>query len=284
MYTLEGEGLSVSILDPQTDLNRCGSRYCVGGYIYQVTDTARGELLTGPQYPDPYPDVFDGQGAPDMFLTPLGAETAFVGGEVGVIGVGRVRRTSPIEPFSVRHNPDVIEFLPWQVESTIQQITMQTEQTFQAWTYRLVRQVTLAGRTLDSHTTIESTGSADLPVRWFAHPFFPLTADRVYCHFSIPVAMPENDGYFLNEAGYVCQKPEHQWERGYYQALDYSKPEGGITITQKHPTLGLVVTNTDFAPDFLPIWSNANTFSFEPYFDTTLGQGENATWRISYEF
>ena len=284
MYTLESVGLSVSILDPATDLDLCGSRYCVGGYIYQVTDSDVGELLTGPQYPDPYPDVFDGQGAPDMFFTPLGAEDAPVGGEVGIIGVGRVRRTSPIEPFYVRHNPEVIEFLPWQVEASNSSITMKTQHLFRDWGYRLTRRVTLDGHTLHSYTEIESTGESVLPIRWFAHPFFPLTQDRVYCHFSMPVSMPENIGYFINQQGYICQKPEHDWHQGFYQALDYHKPGGGITVIQKHPDVDQVITTTDFTPDFLPVWSNANTFSFEPYFDAKLGQGEMAAWRISYEF
>ena len=175
MYTLENEGLSVAILDPIADRERLGSRYCVGGYIYQVTDHEHGELLTGPQYPAPYPDTFDGQGAPDMFFTPLGAEAAAVGSDIGVIGVGLVRRTSPIEPFSVRHNPEVSDFLPWTVEVSTAAITMHTEQHFRDWAYHLTRRVTITGRTLDSVTEIASTGSAVLPVRWFAHPFFPLT-------------------------------------------------------------------------------------------------------------
>ena len=284
MYTLEGGALAVSILDPVADQVRLGSRYCVGGYIYQVTDSAQGVLFTGPQYPKPYPDTFDGQGAPDMFFTPLGAEEAAVGDEVGVIGVGLVKRTSAIEPFSVRHNPEVSEFLSWQVETGSNTITMRTEQRFHSWAYQLTRRVTLEGRTVHSFTEIESTGDTMLPVRWFAHPFFPLTPDRVYCHFSIPVSMPENAGYFINEQGFICQKPAHDWQRGFYQALDYSKPAGGITITQKHPGVGEVITTTDFAPDYLPVWSNANTFSIEPYFDAQLSQGQTAAWRISYTF
>lgn len=284
MYRLENGSLSVSILDPEADQIRLGSRYCIGGYIYQVTDAANEELFTGPQYPDPYPDSFDGQGAPDMFFTPLGAEETPVGGEVGIIGVGRVRRTSPIEPFYVRHNPEVAEFLSWEVDAGSDAITMHTAQTFRSWAYQLTRQVTLEGRTVHSHTAITSSGEAILPVRWFAHPFFPLTPDRVYCRFSMPVSMPENEGYFIDKAGFICQKPAYDWPRGCYQALTYEKPAGGITITQKHPTVGEVNTTTDFAPDFLPVWSNANTFSFEPYFDVKLKQGERAAWRISYTF
>lgn len=96
--------------------------------------------------------------------------------------------------------------------------------------------------------------------------------------------MPENEGYFIDDAGFICQKPDCDWQRGAYQALTYDKPTDGITITQKHPHVGEVITTTDFAPDFLPVWSNANTFSFEPYFDAKLGQGVSAVWRISYQF
>ncbi|MDQ3248796.1 MAG: hypothetical protein M3Q45_06255, partial [Chloroflexota bacterium] len=255
------------------------------GYIYQVTDAAHGELLTGPQYPDPYPDVFDGQGAPDMFFDTLGGATAAVGDEVGVIGVGRVRRTSSKQPFYVRDNPEVIEFLPWQVTRSADSITMQTEQVFADWAYRLIRRVTLRGRTVDSHTEIENLGQAILPVRWFAHPFFPLTPDQVYCRFSTSVSFPESPGYFLNEEGFICQKAEFDWNQtGCYQALDYAKTGDSMMIEQRHPALGGVTTVTDFLPDFLPVWSNSRTFSFEPYLIKQLATGEGAAWRIAYQF
>ncbi len=227
MYTLQNSELAVSVLDPQHDLDRCGSRYCVGGYIYQVSDHKLGNLLSGPQYPKPYPDVFDGQGAPDMFIANFGGDTAAVGEEVGIIGVGRVRRTSPIEPFGVRHNPDVIEFLPWTVEQTPHSIIMQTDQSFGDRAYHLTRHLTLEGRTLDSCTEIESRGSAPLHIRWFPHPFYPSVADGVLCHFSIPVSLPENAGYFLNDEGYVCQKLDHDLEQGLFSAGGFSGRRSG---------------------------------------------------------
>lgn len=284
MYTIENDELSISILDPATDLERCGSRYCVGGYIYQVTDAQHGPLLSGPQYPAPYPDVFDGQGAPDMFFTPLGAERAAVGDEVGVIGVGRVRRTSDIEPFSVRHNPEVIEFLPWKVSESESGITMHTEQQFGDWAYRLRRTVALDGRAIRLDTAIESTGSATLPVRWFPHPFYPPTADGTQCRFSIPVSLPDTSGYFLNDDGFICKQPDFDWQRGCFLALDFEQTEAQVTIEQRHPVLGTVSAVTDYPFDYLPIWGNANTFSFEPYFDTQLGMGQSATWSIVYHF
>jgi hypothetical protein len=282
MYVLENSEITVSILDPQTDLDRCGSRYCVGGYIYQVSDAAHGPLLAGPQYPEPHPDTFHGQGAPDMFLAPLGADVP-VGGEVGIIGVGRVRRTSPIEPFSVRHNPEVIHFLPWTVEQTANSITMTTAETFRDWSYRLTRKVTLQGRMVDSRTAIESLGETPLPVRWFPHPFFPPTDGRL-CRFSIPVSLPENPGYFLDESGWIYQKPDHNWVQGHFQAVDFTREGNALTVVQHHPLVGEVTATTDYAPVFLPIWGNNRTFSFEPYFETQLSRGDHSAWGIEYRF
>ena len=284
MYTLENQELTVFLLDPVADVARLGSRYCCGGYIYQVADAVKGNLLSGPQYPDPEPDVFDGQGAPDMFNVALGAEDAPVGGEVGCIGVGRARRTSPVEPFSARHNPQVIEFAPWEVSQTAETITMQTEHAFQDWAYRLLREVTLAGRAVHSRTEIHSLGQAVLPVRWFPHPFFPLTGDDVLCRFSSPISLPDNPGFWLNDDGFICRKPDHDWPKGCFQALEYEKTGQGLTILQRHPTLGQVTTVIDYQPSFLPIWGNHRTFSFEPYLDHRLDPGQSAAWRVDYQF
>jgi hypothetical protein len=283
MFEIKNTELAISILDPQTDLNRCGSRYCVGGYLYQVTDAQKGELLSGPQYPAPYPDVFHGQGAPDHFVTVLGSD-APVGGEVAAIGVGRVRRTSPKDSFFARDNPDVASFLPWTVEQAADRITMQASDVFRDWAYQLTRTVTLDGRTVYSHTALENQGQGTLPVRWYAHPFFPLTADRVYCRYSTPMSFPENPGYFLNAENFICQKPDYEWTKGHFLAPEYEKQGNGMTITQRHPLVGEVIASLDFMPDWLPVWSNDRTFSFEPYFIRELAAGEAAAWTIEYRF
>jgi hypothetical protein len=219
-----------------------------------------------------------------MFHRALGAETAPVGGEVGCIGVGRVRRTRPIEPFDPRYDREVIEFVRWEVKRQAEAITMQTEYAFRDWAYRLIRQVTLVGRAVHSSTEIHSLGKAILPIRWFAHPFFPLTADKVMCHFSIPVSMPANPGYLLNAEGFIGYKGEFDWRKGYYQPLDYEKTGQSLTVVQRHPKVGQVTTVTDFLPTFLPIWGNDRTFSFEPYFEQPLKSGEQAKWSIVYRF
>jgi hypothetical protein len=284
MYTLASQSLIVSILDPLADRARLGSRYCTGGYIWQVSDVEKGELIAGPEYPKE-PNTFDGQGLPDMFHRPLlPAEGVPVGGMVACIGVGLVRRTSPVEPFEVRHNPEVEAFVDWDVEAGGDTITMRTSHSFHGWAYQLEREVSLRERTIHSRTAIRSTGVDPLPVRWFAHPFFPLTEDNVLCRFSLPVSMPENPGYSLNSQGFITRKADHDWQRGWYQPLDYEKTPAGITVVEKHPKIGQVTTVTDFCPTFLPIWGNHRTFSFEPYFERELASGDGAEWSIEYTF
>jgi hypothetical protein len=100
----------------------------------------------------------------------------------------------------------------------------------------------------------------------------------------MPVSMADNPGYFFDSQAYVVRKADHNWQQGWYQPLDYEKTGSGISVVQKHPLVGEVRVETDFMPSFLPIWGNARTFSFEPYFEKRLAADEGAIWQISYTF
>jgi hypothetical protein len=286
MYTLQNSSLSISVLDPVADASRMGARYCTGGYIYQVTDARRGHLLSGPQYPAPEPNTFDGQGAPDMFHNPLGIDRDRGTEEVACIGVGRFHRADPAQPFNIGGNYKVIEYLGWEVDSAPGRLAMHTQTTFHEWGYSLARILTLEDRTLTSRTEIKNHGSAGLDLRWFAHPFFPLTPDHVLCRFVSPrVRLPETPGYYLNADGYICRKTDFDWTRGgCYQVLELDPSENGLETIEKDPKVGEVLIKTDFTPGHLPIWGNQNTFSFEPYYIRALAPGEETAWTISYSW
>jgi len=60
MLQLKNADLSVAILDPANpaDQKHLGTRYCWGGYIWQVTDATAGPLLAGAEWPVKNPIPF----------------------------------------------------------------------------------------------------------------------------------------------------------------------------------------------------------------------------------
>jgi hypothetical protein len=198
MFHLENAGLRVSLLDPIADRKLLGTRYCTGGYIWQVRDGAKGDLLSGPRFPDPEPPVFDGQGLPEVFETALGAATAKPGEDVWVLGVGRVKRVSPVRPFHVRDNPLLLEPATWKVSQAGAMATFVSRQAFKDWDLHLERKVLLKGRVLVSSTLIKNQGKADAPIRWFAHPFFPhagAEVGRLSVDCEFPTWVPAAGGF-----------------------------------------------------------------------------------------
>jgi hypothetical protein len=271
MYTLSNDQLQVAILDPVADQERFGTRYCTGGYIFQVTDARHGPLLTGPTYPASF-NWFDGQGIPDAFnLHPL-RDPATASTQALIIGVGVC---------DLQQN-QVEAFCEWAVTPDATTISMRTTQTFQGFALALERTVTLSARTVRSTTRLNNTGERALPICWFPHPFYPQTETPELCRFNIPVRMPDNPGYLMAENGFIARKT---WPspRGFYQALDHDA-QTNLVVLQRHPALGMVAATCSYIPTFFPIWENQHTFSWEPFFERTLAAGQATTWGIDYDF
>jgi hypothetical protein len=274
MYTLANDALTVSILDPVADQARLGTRYCAGGYIFQVEDARHGPLMSGPTYPDEY-TAFNGQGIPDAFnLSPL-FETPQAGPRALVIGVGVC---------DLAQNR-VVEHCAWAVAQAAGSITMRTEQAFQGFGLGLERTVGLMGRTLRSATRLANTGQRPIPVRWFPHPFYPLPQGETLCRFNVRVRVAENPAYALAPNGYLARKPIAGEPRpgGYYQALEH-EATSNLVVLQRHPALGLAAATCSYAPGLLPVWGNMRTFSWEPFFERTVAAGQEVEWWIDYEF
>jgi hypothetical protein len=280
---LKNKELTVSILDPVQDCDKFGSRYCTGGYVWQVDDEKLGSLLSGPLFPAAA-DLFGGQGAPEVFEIALGSDTAQVGEDVCVLGVGMVRRESSFKPFHVRDNPTVTRFTKWNVEAgenSESEILMSTSQSFRNCSANILRRVQLKGRELISQTEVTNSGEDAFPLRWFAHPFFPPT--ETLCRFSLECSVPPNPAFKMDEEGFIHRIPEYDWNKGFFQPLQSSFGYP-LHVEQKHPKLATIGIDCDFPLAWLPIWGNACTFSFEPYFHTVLQSGTKTSWAIRYRF
>ena len=275
MFTLKGAQLSVTLLDPQADRERMGARYCLGGYIFQITDHAVGDLLSGPTYPDSF-NTFDGQGIPDAFnLAPL--RTVGEASEALIIGVG----VCTLDP-DYRQNT-VKTFSDWEVETGDGRMHMTTQQAYREWSLQLDRTVHLVGRTVRSETRLVNAGQAAIPMRWFPHPFFPHAGDAL-CKLNAEYhSLPSSDGFGWDGDGWI-QRRNWPWNRGgHYLPLQHAA-QAPLVIQQRHPKLGIVTATCNYAPSFFPIWGNINTFSWEPFYERTIPPGATEHWWIDYDF
>ncbi|WP_104090250.1 hypothetical protein [Arthrobacter sp. GMC3] len=271
MLTIENDQRLVEIIDPRSDQDYLGTRYCSGGYIFQVTDKVLGPLLSGPTFPDSY-NVFDGQGIPDSFnLAPLRGTQA---GLALVLGVG----VCDLLEDTVR------EPCLWDIDATTLSITFTTRQAFQGWVAEIERTVTLEGRTVRSKTEVRNVGADRFPIVWFPHPFFPQLPEGSdeLIKVNPAVDLPDNEAYGLSSNGFIHRKG-WPWTGDYYQALNV-RGNRELVIFQRHPALGLVSASCSYAPTYFPIWGNRHTFSWEPMVERTTAPGQVADWRIDYDF
>ena len=280
MITLKNGSLSVSILDPVTDKDRLGTRYCTGGFIFQVEDLmgkpARGNLLVGPTYPDSY-NPFDGQGAPDAFQPHLVIDQDADGTPAEVLGIG-------IGIIDQKANT-VSERCVWDITRTDESVRFRTTHVGGIYRFDLERIVTLQGRTLRSETRISNTGTRHVPFQWYPHPFFPHYPTGECCKVSVPVSLPEVcPGYEILPNGFIAMKG-FPWKpkASFFQLVGFAG-NAPITFIQKHPVTSLVTATIDYVPSRLPIWGNNVTFSFEPYLERVVQPTESTHWSLTYEF
>lgn len=271
MLELNSASLRVQILHPIDDRDKLGTRYCTGGYIYQVEDRRQGHLLSGPTYPESF-NWFDGQGIPDAFNQhPLEIPESN-DGEALIIGIGVCNLNAKT----------MTDFCVWQIETTDESVVFSTEHRYGPYVLRLERTVSLYGRTVRSDTTIRNHGDMKIPLNWFPHPFYPHPVENELCKVNLDVTIPENDGYELGSNGFITRK-SWPWSDGHYQVVDHHAASP-LVVLQKHPVVGLVTAEFSYAPGVFPIWGNKNTFSFEPYLERTVAPGHSYSWSIDYDF
>jgi hypothetical protein len=270
MIKLANGMLEVEMLDPRTDRDRFGTRYCTGGYIFQVSDHTHGALLSGPTFPDSF-NSFDGQGIPDAFnLGPL--NSAQTPGDALIIGIGVCDLKNNVAR----------SYCEWTIERSLDQVVFTTKQRLENFALSLVRTVMLSGRTVRSHTAVENTGKAPLPIRWFPHPFYPQPDADELLWVNAPLRWHDAPGYTRHSNGFIA-RTDWPWADGRYLPLDHDAT-APLVLAQRHPILGIVAAACSYVPDFFPIWGNPITFSWEPFFERTVAPKQRVEWSIDYVF
>ncbi len=70
MLIIQNNELLLHILDPVVDRDHLGSRYCTGGYVWQITDLKKGTYYQGRSFPIRFPPDLMVRGR-RKFLRPL---------------------------------------------------------------------------------------------------------------------------------------------------------------------------------------------------------------------
>lgn len=159
-----------------------------------------------------------------------------------------------------------------------------TTQELGGWALSLHRTVRLAGRTVRVETTLTNTGTRRIPIVWHPHPFYPYPSGDALFTTNLQLELQQSsiDGaYAIDGAGFVRRNlsdPQMGF-LGHDPASD--RP---VRIYQHHPVVGMVTARASYIPSFFPVWGNAHTFSWEPYYERTVQMGIDEVWSIEYHF
>jgi len=276
MLSIESDQLIAEILDPSTNRDRLGTRYCAGGYVWQVRSRISGPLFTGPQWPSPTPTTFNGQGLPESFRhhSRNGRSLTWNGDRGIALGIGELARSSAGEI-------ELVSPCVWSNNRDASRVDFHTEHAAAGFHYDLVRTVQLSGRSLTSTSQLTNLSEAPLELEWFAHPFFALSDRLIEVRLPEQTRLAENPGFSL--AGRELRlKRRFEHERDGHMDLLHLPAGAHLDATLSHPRLEFVQVSTDFPPSETVIWGNDATFSIEPYRSIRLAHGETQSWSISY--
>lgn len=281
MITWSDGALTLEVIDPAEDAARLGTRFCHGGYVWQVRDAQGRALLSGPEYPAVRPDPFNGQGVPEVFrfwdkrsgeaLNVSGGRGVLLG--VGAIGALRGREVELNTVDAWTHARDGAGHWMWTTRHAGDRYGAEVE-----------RVLGLEGRTLASASRVSNTGDVPLDVHWYPHPFFPLCDGGSRVRVQPDVRLEAGcEGFAQAADGALSMRPTYDWAQGCFAWLEgaYDAP---LRAVIQHPVCREVAMWGDFSVDYMPIWANARTLSLEPHSLHRLAPGETVSWTLWYRF
>ncbi len=267
MFSISSETLSVCLLDPKVDFKRFGTRYCTGGYIFQIYDASGRALLSGPTFPESF-NTFDGQGIPDSFShAPL------------LLRESRLFLIPGIGECDLASN-SVVRFSDWEIEIKNSSAVFAARETKGGYDFTIVRTIQVDGRTIISRTMIENEGSELVPISWYPHPFFPPREDLSMFSLVRDAYFDAPTGYFAIENGNVRRIKGIEQKKSFQPVLT---PGEKFLYAKIHARNSEWLMTTDYYSHQSPIWANDRTFSIEPYYQDTAFAGHALSWSVSYK-
>lgn len=280
MFALQNRELRVEVLDPVAAAERLGPRYCWGGYIWQVHDATLGPLLRGPEWPNPTPLAFNGQGLPESFRhrTRAGAPLTWQGNRGVSLGAGALA-ADPAGGVTVETPCE------WRITSAGDAaLIFHAHHAAAGFSYELERRIELHDRTVTSSTRLANLADASLVLQWFAHPFWALTNGRAAVTLPAGSTISPNPGFVVAADGALTFQRPFVASTDDQFALLTLPPGRPLALALDHPQLARVTFATSFVPAECPVWANAHTVSVEPYLALDLAPGETRAWHVRHGF
>ncbi|MFT3868470.1 MAG: hypothetical protein QM715_08230 [Nibricoccus sp.] len=280
MHLLSNNSLQLEVLDPASasEQRHQGMRFSHGGYIWQVRDARDQTMFVGPEWPNPFPDSYNGQGLPESFsLKPYPEDQPSCASDkilipgAGITSAATGKRNAVDTPCK------------WEMVRNDTALEFRTAHTAGPLNMLFQRSIELQEQTIISKSLITNTGDIAFVITWFAHPFLPLSNGFAQGQLQPGYAMKDNSDFTIDSGHmFSMQRPFLKAGDNHLEWLQIEANSDFEAIVA-HPHTKQIRINTNFIPDRCAVWANSKTWSIEPYTIRTIQPGYRDTWFITYK-
>lgn len=282
-FVLENAELRVEICDPEeTNESHLYTRFSHCGYITQIIQKKRGELLLG--QPTYLFHPFHGSGFPDEFETPLGYEEAACNAGFLKIGVG-VEKKRANTPYSNWDEHPIMQRAKIDVNTMPNGMVFIQSAMLGHIGYHYMKKIELDGRKIAISHNLQNIGNDRWNTLWYSHVFLPIekvqprAIMQMNCGGSLKKHLPQmqNDtptGVTFSTQDLNADGLCFQWD------MSAARSNMQLLLNGDHNAVYHAVGN--YLYQELQIWMNNRVFSIEPKLHIDLQPGQKKCWETIY--